>query len=102
MSPPVRFVDRAEANPLLAAAKSHPAMPDESAPRSPSSTVPTPFEVSVPEAALRDLRGRLEQTRWPDDFANEAWSFGVEREYLTELTDYWRDGFDWRVRKKRR
>ena len=64
-----------------------------------SAPVPVPFEVSVPDATLDDLRTRLARTRWADDFANETWSFGVERGYLTELTDYWRDGFDWRAQE---
>ena len=41
-------------------------------------------------------RGRLERTRWPDDLANETWTFGVERGYLRELIAYWHDAYDWR------
>jgi pimeloyl-ACP methyl ester carboxylesterase len=55
-----------------------------------------PFKVAVPAATLVDLRERLARTRWPDDFANAGWEYGTNLEYLKELVEYWRDGFDWR------
>ncbi len=54
------------------------------------------FTVDVDQADIDDLAERLRRTRFADDFANEAWSYGVPGEYLRELVDYWRTGFDWR------
>ncbi|GAB3979404.1 epoxide hydrolase family protein [Plantactinospora veratri] len=55
-----------------------------------------PQPIHVPDEVLADLRRRLDLTRWPDDPANEDWHYGVNRDYLRELVDYWRDGYDWR------
>ena len=60
---------------------------------------PERFEISLPDAALADLRTRLANTRWAPDFANESWQYGVNGDYLRELADYWRDGFDWRAQE---
>ncbi|MDG4784622.1 epoxide hydrolase [Micromonospora sp. WMMD1102] len=51
----------------------------------------------VPDEVLADLRRRLDLTRWPDDPGNEDWDYGVNGDYLRELVDYWRDGYDWRT-----
>lgn len=55
------------------------------------------FVVDVPEAALDDLRRRVVNTRWPVDFANDDWRYGVARPYLEELVAYWLDAYDWRA-----
>ncbi len=52
--------------------------------------------MAVPEADVDDLRQRLRRTRFADDFANEAWSYGVAGDYLRTLVDYWLDEYDWR------
>lgn len=63
----------------------------------------TPFRIDVPQADLDDLHSRLTHTRWPfptpgrgdrDDFSR-----GIPQAYLTELAEYWRDGFDWRAQE---
>jgi pimeloyl-ACP methyl ester carboxylesterase len=56
-----------------------------------------PFEVSVPEADLAELRGRLARTRWADDFGNADWRYGVERGWLQDMVGYWADAYDWRA-----
>src|SRR6187399_1993212 len=53
----------------------------------------------VPEALLDDLRTRLHQTRWPAAVEGQGWSRGVDLDYLRQLVDYWRSGFDWRVQE---
>lgn len=61
---------------------------------------PTPFTVHVSDEQLADLRRRVRDTRWSDDFGNDAeWRYGVSREWLRDLTDYWVDGFDWRAQE---
>jgi pimeloyl-ACP methyl ester carboxylesterase len=59
------------------------------------------YEIDVPDAALADLRERLERTRWPEQLEGTAWSRGVPRHYLEGLVDYWRRGFDWRKQEAR-
>jgi pimeloyl-ACP methyl ester carboxylesterase len=55
-----------------------------------------PFQVEVPQADLDDLHDRLGRTRWSDDLPGVGWSRGVPLEYLRELAEHWRTGFDWR------
>ena len=61
----------------------------------------TQFHVEIPEAELRDLRERLERTRWPDEETVEDWSQGVPRAYLRDLCGYWAESYDWRATETR-
>ncbi|MFT4584638.1 MAG: pimeloyl-ACP methyl ester carboxylesterase [Gammaproteobacteria bacterium] len=56
-----------------------------------------PFNIEVPETALVDLRERLNRTRLAPEFANDGWLYGTNGSYLTELIEYWADGYDWRA-----
>ena len=40
---------------------------------------PEPFTIQIPDSALDDLRVRLANIRWPADFNNEDWRYGVPR-----------------------
>lgn len=59
-----------------------------------------PFVIDVPDAALADLQERLRRTRFADDFANDDWAYGTNGAYLRELSEYWKDGFDWRAQER--
>lgn len=61
---------------------------------------PRPFEVAVPDAVLEDLRERLARTRWPDAIPDTGWDYGADVDYVRELCEYWRDGYDWRVQER--
>ncbi|KUL41533.1 epoxide hydrolase family protein [Actinoplanes awajinensis] len=56
-----------------------------------------PFTIAVPQADLDDLHRRLADTRWPSALPGDGWERGVPLDYLKELADYWRTGFDWRA-----
>ena len=53
-----------------------------------------PLKVQVPQAALDDLRRRINATRWPDKETDQ--SQGVPLARLQELVRYWGSGYDWR------
>jgi len=53
-----------------------------------------PFKAEVPQAALDDLRRRINATRWPDKETDP--SQGVPLNRLQELVRYWGSGYDWR------
>ncbi len=55
-----------------------------------------PFKIEVHDDVLDDLRRRLETVRWPEAIPNSGWDYGSNLEYLKELVEYWRTGFDWR------
>jgi pimeloyl-ACP methyl ester carboxylesterase len=61
----------------------------------------TEYRVEIPEAELRDLRERLERTRWPETEPVEDWSQGVPLAYMQELCDYWASEYDWRATEAR-
>jgi pimeloyl-ACP methyl ester carboxylesterase len=46
---------------------------------------------------LEDLRNRLQRTRWPDEIPNSNWTYGFDRQFLTDLCNYWSDRFDWKA-----
>ena len=58
---------------------------------------PTPFTLRIPDADIADLRDRLARTRFPDQAPGDAWAYGTDVAYLRQLTEYWRDTFDWRA-----
>lgn len=58
-----------------------------------------PFEVSIAEDDLVDLRSRLARTRWIDGFPEVGWELGVSRGYLQDLCGYWATTFDWRAQE---
>jgi len=54
------------------------------------------FTVNVPEAALDDVKRRLDATRWPDELPGTEWAFGTNLAYMKSLVAYWRSEYDWR------
>ncbi|WP_103344145.1 epoxide hydrolase family protein [Amycolatopsis sp. CA-126428] len=51
-----------------------------------------PFEVSVTEAEIADLRDRLRRTRWPEPV--DDWSQGLPLAYAQELCRSWAEDYD--------
>ena len=58
-----------------------------------------PFNVSVPEDELADLRRRIAATRWPDRETDA--SQGVQLETIQALARYWATDYDWRKFEER-
>jgi pimeloyl-ACP methyl ester carboxylesterase len=54
---------------------------------------PEPFQISLSQAVLDDLRARVERTRWPEQPAG-GWELGVDLAYLRELCDHWTGRYD--------
>ena len=54
------------------------------------------YRIDIPQEALDDLSARLENARLPEKEPVDDWSQGIPRDYVRELVDYWRDGYDWR------
>src|SRR3954449_7266386 len=61
----------------------------------------TPFDVSIPQAAIDDLRARLRATRWPEKETVDDWSQGIPLAYTQELCRYWAEEFDFDAFQKR-
>jgi epoxide hydrolase len=63
------------------------------------------FRIEVPQPDLDDLKERLGRVRWPAALpgtgSGAGWDRGVPVEYLAELAEYWRGGYDWRREEAR-
>jgi pimeloyl-ACP methyl ester carboxylesterase len=60
-----------------------------------------PFQVTVPEAELVDLRRRIQATRWPERETISDESQGVRLAMMQDLASYWATDYDWRVVESR-
>jgi pimeloyl-ACP methyl ester carboxylesterase len=56
-----------------------------------------PFQISVREEAIVDLRRRIAATRWPDRETVTDDSQGVPLATMQELARYWSEEHEWRV-----
>jgi pimeloyl-ACP methyl ester carboxylesterase len=56
----------------------------------------TPFTFRAADAALADLKRRLDQTRWPERETGAAWEQGPPGVALQAFVEYWRNRYDWR------
>ncbi len=59
-----------------------------------------PFSIRIDEQVLSDLRGRIRNTRWPDQSPGTVWEQGTDLEYLRDLLAYWANEFDWRAQER--
>ena len=62
----------------------------------PATEAVRPFRVTIPQAALDDLKMRLAATRWPDRGTISDWTQGVPLAKAQALVAYWHDRYDWR------
>jgi len=60
-------------------------------------TAITPFELSVPQGELDDLRRRLLATRWPDRETVADTSQGPQLAKVQALVEHWATTYDWRA-----
>jgi pimeloyl-ACP methyl ester carboxylesterase len=59
-----------------------------------------PFRIDVDESVLNDLQRRLAATRWPDQLDQTEWEYGVDVEFMKQLVEHWRTGYDWRAQER--
>jgi juvenile hormone epoxide hydrolase len=65
------------------------------------------FEIKVDEKVLRDLKARLrletsaEGNRLAAPIENTGFHYGMNSDFLKNVTKYWLNGYDWRAREKR-
>lgn len=60
----------------------------------------TPFQISIPQRDLDDLRERLARARWPDEPTDAGWDYGTNLQYLRSLVEYWISEYDWRAHER--
>ena len=57
------------------------------------------FAVRVADDDIRDLRRRLNATRWPQAIPGTGWDYGTDVEWLRDLCAYWAEDFDWHAQE---
>jgi pimeloyl-ACP methyl ester carboxylesterase len=63
----------------------------------PDATAVRPFpKIAIPEAELKDLRARIEATRWPEKEPVKDFTQGVPLATMKKLAQYWATEYDWR------
>jgi pimeloyl-ACP methyl ester carboxylesterase len=62
-----------------------------------AATAIRPFQVSVPDEDLAELRRRIDATRWPERETVDDDSQGVPLATMQELARYWAADHDWRT-----
>jgi pimeloyl-ACP methyl ester carboxylesterase len=55
-----------------------------------------PFRVNISNASLKDLRKRVQETRWPDQETVADQSQGAKLSRLQGLVQYWGKSYDWK------
>ena len=55
-----------------------------------------PFQVTVPEVELIELRRRINATKWPERETVTDQSQGVQLATIQKLARYWATDYDWR------
>ena len=61
-----------------------------------AATAIRPFQVTVPEAELTELRRRIDATRWPEREPVPDASQGVQLATIQKLARYWAADYEWR------
>src|SRR4030095_965679 len=62
-----------------------------------AATAIRPFQATVPEAELTELRRRINATKWPDRETVTDASQGVQLATIQALARYWATEYDWRT-----
>ena len=62
----------------------------------PASAAIAPFKINIPNAAIKDLKYRPRNARYPEKETVDDTSQGPQLRNFIELMDYWRSEYDWR------
>jgi pimeloyl-ACP methyl ester carboxylesterase len=68
----------------------------ESAVGEASRTDVRPYRIEIPDAALADMRQRVQSTRWPEKETVADDTQGVRLAVMRSLAQYWGTDYDWR------
>jgi pimeloyl-ACP methyl ester carboxylesterase len=56
-----------------------------------------PFQVSIPQATLAEMRSRIKATNWPEKETVSDTSQGVPLAMMQAVANYWATEYDWRT-----
>ena len=55
-----------------------------------------PMTIKIPDADIKDLKRRLEATRFGSDLEDGTFEYGFQTEYMKTVREHWLKKFDWR------
>lgn len=58
------------------------------------------YVVNIEESVLKDLKSRLNNTRFVEPLENAQFHYGFNDNYLKEVVEYWKSKYDWRKNEK--
>lgn len=61
----------------------------------------TPYQLSIGDAQLKELKDRLVRTRWPDEPDAQPWSTGVDSTWMRRVAQHWSTTFDWATQQSK-
>lgn len=59
----------------------------------------TPFQINVSESSIKSLNDKLSLATFPDELTDANWELGAPLSHVQRLSEYWRNGFDWRAQE---
>lgn len=62
---------------------------------------PTLYQINVSESSIKTLRDKLNLATFPDELTDANWELGAPLSHVKRLSEYWRDGFDWRAQESK-
>jgi pimeloyl-ACP methyl ester carboxylesterase len=57
------------------------------------------YTIDVPASKLEELNTKLSVATFPDELSGAAWDYGAPLADVKRLTEYWKNGFDWRAQE---
>ena len=61
----------------------------------------SPFEISISDERISDLKQRLGFATFPSELDEAGWDYGSPLADVKKLTAHWKDAFDWRKAEKK-
>lgn len=58
------------------------------------------FSVSLTDELLKDLEERLSKTRFFENLDGIDWEYGINPDYMKQLTQHWRTKYNWRKQEE--
>ena len=55
-----------------------------------------PMTIKIPDADIKDLKRRLEATRFGSDLEDGTFEYGFQTEFMKTVREHWVKKFDWR------
>ena len=57
------------------------------------------FSIDVSDETLKDLKSRLQSSRFSPQLNDVGWNYGTSSSYMREFLAYWLEEYDWRAQE---